>query len=110
VRDYVHVIDLADAHADALEHLAQHGGRLVLNLGTGTGSTVAEVISAAEDAVGRPIRSRHAPRRAGDPPEIWADPSLAERVLGWRARHGLSDIVVSAARWHASHPNGFTRP
>jgi UDP-glucose-4-epimerase GalE len=108
VRDYVHVIDLAEAHADALEHLERHDGRLVLNLGTGTGSTVAEVIEVAEKVLGRSIPFRHGPRRAGDPPAIWADPSLAEQVLGWRARHDLSDIVESAARWHSANPRGFT--
>jgi UDP-glucose 4-epimerase len=110
LRDYIHVVDLADAHADALEHLGGHGGRLVLNLGTGTGSTVAEVIAAAEKVLGRSIPSRRASRRAGDPPAIWADATLAEEVLGWRARHGLVDIVESAARWHAANPHGFTAP
>lgn len=107
VRDYVHVEDLADAHVRALEHLAAGRGAATLNLGTGRGSSVREVISAVERASGRTIEVVEAPRRAGDPAAVWADARKAEAVLGWRARRGLEAIVESAVRWHRDHPQGY---
>lgn len=107
VRDYVHVEDLADAHVRALEHLAAERGGATLNLGTGRGSSVREVIAAVERASGRTIDVVEAPRRAGDPAAVWADARRAESVLGWRARRGLSEIVDTAVRWHRGHPDGY---
>jgi UDP-glucose-4-epimerase GalE len=102
VRDYIHVEDLAEAHVRALEHLEGGGGTTILNLGTGTGSSVTQVLDATARAAGRPVPHEVVARRPGDVPAIWADPAAAERVLGWRATRGLDEIVGSAYRWHAS--------
>ena len=107
IRDYVHVADLADAHVRALEHLAGGAGSATLNLGTGIGSSVREVIAAVERATGQTIEVIEAPRRAGDPAAVWADPTRAQEILGWKAQHGLTEIVESAVRWHRGHPDGY---
>ncbi len=103
IRDYIHVDDLADAHVRALEHLRGGGASATLNLGTGTGSTVREVLAAAERAAGRPVPAEDGPRRAGDPAAIWADASRAADLLGWKAARGLDEIVASAWAWHSRH-------
>ena len=99
VRDYVHVNDLADAHVQALRHLERGGGSLAINLGTGRGHSVLEVIRAAESATGRSVRRKIGPRRPGDPPILVADPAKAKKLLGWTARRNLDDIVSSAWTW-----------
>jgi UDP-glucose 4-epimerase len=99
VRDYVHVTDLAEAHVRALQHLEKGGESIALNLGSGTGNSVLEVMLAAEAATGRPVRHKFGPRRAGDPPVLVADPALAQKVLGWKAARGLKEIVSSAWKW-----------
>jgi len=99
VRDYIHVNDLADAHVRALQHLEKGGDSLALNLGTGTGNSVMEVIQAAEKTTGRPVRRKIAPRRPGDPPALVADPARAQQVLGWKATRDLTNIVSSAWNW-----------
>jgi UDP-arabinose 4-epimerase len=96
LRDYIHVNDLADAHVRALQHLEQGGASLAVNLGTGKGNSVLEVIHAAEAATGQPVRRTIGPRRPGDPPALIADPSKAQQVLGWTAQRNLTDIVNSA--------------
>jgi UDP-glucose 4-epimerase len=108
IRDYVHVVDLADAHIRALDYLVAGGSGATLNLGTGRGSSVREVIAAVERAAGRTIDVVEAPRRAGDPAAVWADPRRAEEVLRWRARYGLDEIIESAVAWHRGHPNGYS--
>jgi UDP-glucose-4-epimerase GalE len=100
IRDYIHVADLAAAHVAALRHLLDGGSSEALNLGTGQGASVAEVIRAAEAVTGRKVPVEQAPRRAGDPPALVADPRRAEAVLGWRAQHDLSRIMEDAWRWH----------
>lgn len=107
VRDYVHVEDIADAHLRALEHLAGGGASLTLNLGTGTGSSVRDVIAAVERHSGRAIAVVEAPRRAGDAAAVWADASRAGEALGWRTHHDLDSIVASAIHWHETHPDGY---
>jgi UDP-glucose-4-epimerase GalE len=103
IRDYIHVEDLADAHVRALDQLGNGGGRsLAVNLGTGTGSSVLDVITATEAAVGRAVPFELVERRAGDPVATFADPRYAEAALGWRARQGLTEIVESAYRWHST--------
>jgi len=103
LRDYIHVNDLADAHVRALQHLEQGGDSLALNLGTGQGNSVLEVIHAAEAATGQPVRRKIGPRRPGDPPALVADPARAQQLLGWTAKRNLSDIVGSA--WNFMRKN-----
>lgn len=99
VRDFIHVSDLVEAHVLGLEYLEKEGPSMALNLGTGKGNTVNEVITTAERIVGRPIKKRFGPRRPGDPPVLVADPSNAERLLGWKASRTLPQIVSSAWTW-----------
>jgi UDP-glucose-4-epimerase GalE len=99
VRDYIHVSDLADAHVSALERLAAGADSIAVNLGTGTGYSVKEVLDKIEQVTGRKVPARVAPRRAGDPPALVADPRLAEQVLHWKATRSLDDIVGTAWRW-----------
>lgn len=100
VRDYVHVVDLAVAHVLALERLADVLDPVVINLGTGRGCSVQEVIHATERISGRRVPAVPSARRVGDMAAIWADVSRAREVLGWRAERGLDDIVRTALRWH----------
>jgi UDP-glucose 4-epimerase len=107
VRDYIHVDDLATAHLAALERL-QPGRGLKLNLGTGAGASVMEVIDACRRETGHAIPHKVAPRRAGDPAELVADASLARKTLDWTPKYvGIEPIVKSAWKWHQSHPNGY---
>jgi UDP-arabinose 4-epimerase len=111
IRDYVHVQDLAEAHLRALEHLGAGGGSVALNLGTGSGHSVRQVIAAAEAVSGRRILWRDSPRRPGDAPALVADPSLAAEILGWRPRlSDLETIVRTALAWHISQPDEPLRP
>lgn len=102
IRDYIHVEDLAVAHVRALQHLLQGGESRAFNLGTGHGHSVAAVIGAVEHVSGRKVPAEFAPRRAGDPPVLVADPSAARSALGWQAAiPDLKEIVASAWRWHS---------
>ncbi len=106
VRDYIHVLDLADAHVRALD--APLDGAVALNLGTGTGHSVLAVVEAARGVTGRAIPAVLRPRRPGDPPFLVAARGRAERVLGWRPRHSsLEEILASAWAWHRAHPGGY---
>lgn len=96
LRDYIHVNDLADAHVRALQHLEKGGESLAVNLGTGHGHSVLEVIHAAEAATGQPVRRKIGPRRPGDPPVLVADATKARDVLGWTPHRDLTNIVSSA--------------
>ena len=102
VRDYVHVEDLAAAHVAAVDHLQRGGDNVTLNLGTGRGSSVLEVLRATERVHGALVPHEIVERRPGDPAIVFADSSRAERILGWRAVRGLDQIIESAYRWHAS--------
>lgn len=103
IRDYVHVSDLADAHVLGIEHLA--GGKSTqMNLGTGHGASVREVISTIEHVAGHKVPIRMAPRRAGDPPELVADPSRAGKLLNWKAKRSLEEIVSTAWKWAEKTP------
>jgi len=107
IRDYVHVDDLGAAHVRALERLTPGTG-LKLNLGTGRGHSVREVIDMCRQVSGHPIPSAKGPRRPGDPPELVADASRAGRELGWQPRYAdLQSIVETAWRWHSTHPHGY---
>jgi UDP-glucose 4-epimerase len=110
VRDYIHVDDLASAHALALDKLVAGGPgtALRLNLGIGLGYTVREVVDACRKVTGHAIPAVVAPRREGDPPELVADSSAAKRELGWQPRYErIEEIVETAWRWHKSHPRGY---
>jgi UDP-glucose-4-epimerase GalE len=107
IRDYIHVDDLGAAHTAALERLAP-GVELRLNLGTGAGASVMEVIEAARRVTGRKIPHRVVDRRPGDPPALVADASLARKSLGWTPKYvGIEPIVASAWQWHQAHPHGY---
>lgn len=109
IRDYVHVDDLGVAHLLALEKL-EPGQGLRLNLGTGRGHSVREVIEACRRVTGHAIPTQSGPRRAGDPPELVADSRLAQRMLGWQPRYmELDTIVRTAWQWHSAHPQGYER-
>ncbi len=99
IRDYIHVNDLAEAHVLALKHLEKGKNSAAMNLATGRGSSVKEVIDAAEEVTGRKVPRRLVPRRAGDPPSLVADPARAEQVLGWKAQRSLNDMVKTAWNW-----------
>jgi UDP-glucose 4-epimerase len=100
IRDYVHVEDLASAHLVALEYVMTHRGVDAINLGTGRGASVRQVIQAAELAASRPVAARDVPRRAGDPAALWAAVDKAERLLGWRATRSLGEIMATSWRWY----------
>ncbi len=102
IRDYIHVADLADAHVKALRYLGDGGETIAVNVGTGVGSSVFDVLAATEAVAGEPVPYDIAPRRAGDPVSTYADPSFAKATLGWEARYGLEEIVDSAYAWHRS--------
>jgi len=107
IRDYIHVIDLADAHARALDYLAPGGATTILNLGTGVGSSVLEIVTALEKVTSQPVPAVRSPRRPGDPTAVWADNTLARKVLGWEPRYGLEAIVETAWKWHSTHLDGY---
>jgi len=112
IRDYIHVDDLAEAHVLALEYLAGGGSSNILNLGTGQGNTVKQVVNTIERVVGRELKKRVVGRRPGDPPALLADPSRAEKLLGWTARRSLEDMVASTWKFlqlHAERARAVTR-
>jgi len=103
VRDFVHVLDLADAHTRAIDHLVNNGTSLALNLGSGDGTTVRELLAAVRRVVGRDFEVRYGPRREGDSPALVADNALAKLTIGWSPRHDLHSIIETAWNWHANH-------
>jgi UDP-glucose 4-epimerase len=107
IRDYVHVSDLADAHVRAVEYLLNGGETVAINLGTGTGTSVKELVSAVEAVSGRPLPVTKAERRPGDPPLLVASNETARNLLGWEPEHEIGDIIRSAWTWH-SRFNGYS--
>ena len=112
VRDYIHVVDLALGHLKILEALGSsernvQGGCLTVNLGTGTGYSVLDMVRAFEEASGQPVPYRIAPRRPGDIASCYADPKLALDLLGWRAERGLKAMCADAWRWQNTNPEGY---
>ncbi len=107
VRDYIHVDDLADGHVAALRRLLDTPGSLTVNLGTGRGCSVLEVVRAYAAASGREIPHRVVARRPGDVAACYADPALAGRLLGWQARHDLDRMCADSWRWQSMNPRGF---
>ncbi|MCK9259430.1 MAG: UDP-glucose 4-epimerase GalE [Azoarcus sp.] len=109
VRDYIHVVDLARGHVSAVERFDALPSVSAINLGTGRGYSVLDVILAFEKASGRPVPFRIVPRREGDVAACWADPALAERVLGWRAERDLDTMCQDAWRWQQGNPDGYRK-
>lgn len=107
VRDYIHVCDLAEGHVAALRYLDERQQSLTVNLGTGQGYSVVEVARAYERASGQSIPLVYAPRRAGDVAACYADPTLAQTLMGWKAQRGLDDMCADSWRWQSLNPQGF---
>jgi len=108
VRDYIHILDLSNAHLLALEYLRGGGEQTAFNLGNGSGYSVLEVIQTAEEVTGKKIPFEIAPRRAGDPARLVGDATCAKGTLGWRQEYGdLATILKTAWIWHQGHPDGF---
>jgi UDP-glucose 4-epimerase len=107
VRDYIHVVDLAQGHVKAVDHLLSGKPSLTLNLGTGLGYSVFDVIKAYEQVTGKPIPYRISDRRPGDVAIYYADPSLAQALLGWKARRNLDQMCADSWRWQSQNPMGY---
>lgn len=107
LRDYIHVTDLARAHVSAVEFVAQNRGVEAINIGTGEGKTVLEVVRAFETASDRPIPYEIAPRRSGDIAAFYANPAKALKLLGWQAELSMGDICRDAWNWQSKNPNGY---
>ncbi len=108
VRDYIHVVDLAQGHLKALDHLMTKPGLVTVNLGTGQGYSVLEMVKAFESASGQPIAYQIVDRRSGDIAECYADTQKAADVLGWRATRGLRDMCADAWHWQSKNPHGYS--
>ena len=108
VRDYIHVVDLAEGHVAALRRLLDAPGSLTVNLGTGRGYSVLELVAAYASASGRAVPYEIVARRPGDVAACYADPGLAHRLLGWQAQHDLDRMCADSWRWQTLNPNGFT--
>jgi UDP-glucose 4-epimerase len=107
VRDYIHVQDLAAGHVAALQALLARPESFTVNLGTGRGYSVLEVVRAFEQASGRPVPYQLVARRPGDVAQCYADPGLARKLLGWEARRSLAEMCADAWRWQCANPQGF---
>ncbi len=107
VRDYIHVEDLAAAHVKAAEKIDQLSGVNIINLGTGNGYSVLDIVNTFEQVTGIKINYQISERRPGDIAECWADPTLAKSLLGWSAKKNLKDMLTDAWRWQSSNPNGY---
>ncbi len=107
VRDYVHVVDLAKGHVLAVNKLIENSGLIIVNLGTGRGYSVLEMVNAFSKVVGRPIPYKIMPRRPGDIDECYADTSLAQKILGFKAEKTLDDMCRDAMNWQTKNPDGY---
>ncbi|WP_251445423.1 UDP-glucose 4-epimerase GalE [Vermiculatibacterium agrestimuris] len=107
VRDYIHVVDLARGHVFAIDYLMSHTGAEAINLGTGTGYSVLDMVKAFGQASGAEVPYRIAPRRPGDIATCYADPTKSREVLGWKAERGLVDMCRDSFRWQSMNPNGY---
>lgn len=107
VRDYIHVVDLAEGHLCALDYIREHTGVRIWNLGSGQGHSVLEVVAAFELASGGKVPYRIEKRRDGDVATCWADVSRAESELGWKAKRGLADMMADTWHWQQKNPNGY---
>lgn len=109
LRDYIHVMDLANGHVKAVEYAANHKGVEVFNLGTGTPYSVLDIIHAFEGATGVKVKYEIGPRRAGDLPKFWADSTKAQKVLGWHAKRTLEDMCRDTWNWQSKNPEGYKK-
>lgn len=109
VRDYIHIVDLADGHVKALEKIAQpeFSGFATYNLGTGSGTSVFQMVHAFERASGRTVAYQKCARRPGDVATSYADPALAAKCLAWRAKRNVDEMCEDTWRWQKKNPNGF---
>lgn len=107
VRDYIHVVDLAEGHLKALEKIADINEVLAVNLGTGKGYSVLDMVKAFEKASGKDVPYEIAPRRSGDIAKCYADPSFAKEVLGWEAKRGIEEMCEDTWRWQHNNPDGY---
>ncbi|HIP50555.1 MAG TPA: UDP-glucose 4-epimerase GalE [Campylobacterales bacterium] len=107
VRDYIHVVDLAQGHLNALEKIVNFTEPMTINLGTGNGYSVLEMINAFEKASGKKVKYKIAPRRAGDIATCFADPAYAKEVLGWEAKKGIDEMCESTWKWQKANPKGY---
>ena len=110
VRDYIHVVDLAQGHVAALERLNRQAGAFTVNLGTGRGYSVLQMIRAFEKASGRKVPYDLVARRPGDIAECWADPAMAHALLGWRATRDIDTMCADVWRWQSGNPLGYRQP
>ena len=108
VRDYIHVVDLAEGHLKALEKIADIDEVLAVNLGTGKGYSVLDMVKAFEKASGKDVPYEIAPRRSGDIAKCYADPSFAKEVLGWEAKRGIEEMCEDTWRWQHNNPDGYS--
>ena len=109
IRDYLYIMDLADAHLKALDYLAKGGKSVICNLGNGKGFSVKEMIETARSVTGHPLPVVVTPRRPGDPARLVASSERARKVLGWKPKTGIEKIIATAWEWHSKHPRGYIR-
>ena len=109
IRDYIHVVDLANGHVKALQKLLQAPGLVIYNLGTGNGYSVLDVLHAFEKACGKELPYVIDPRRPGDIAECWADPAKAREELGWVAQYGIDDMCRDTWNWQSENPDGYPK-
>jgi UDP-arabinose 4-epimerase len=109
IRDYIHVCDLGSAHVKALEYLAAGGECIALNLSTGRGTSILELLAAITSVMGKRVPHEFAAARAGDPPSLYANPALAMKTLGWAPRFGLEEILRTAWHWECDGPPRLLR-
>jgi UDP-glucose 4-epimerase len=107
VRDYIHVMDLADGHVKALDKLDSFDQVMTINLGTGNGYSVLDMVKAFENASGKKVPYKMAPRRAGDIAKCFADPTYAKEILGWVAKRNIDEMCEDSWRWQSNNPNGY---
>ncbi len=109
MRDYIHVVDLAKGHLAALEKLGAKPGCAAVNLGTGNGYSVLQMLNGMSKACGRELPYREAARREGDVAELYADPKFAKEFLGWTAILGIDAMCADTWRWQSQNPNGYAK-
>lgn len=109
VRDYIHVVDLANGHVKAIDYLKNHNGLFIFNLGTGKGYSVLDMVNAFGNACGKKINYTFAPRRSGDIAQCYANPEKAEKELDWKAQKTLEDMCVDTWNWQLKNPNGYEK-